>query len=137
MRFTKLAVDGSELPIDATDHVAVRDNATGLIWQAGDSEKRLTHKQAEAYAKKLRLLGAKDWRLPTVEELFLLADRSKVDPAIDKQFFPTCKPSWYWTGTAYAASPAVCAWIVLFSVGHSDWDARDLDDFVRAVRPGQ
>ena len=136
-RFTKLNAKSQDLPADATDHVAVRDNTTGVIWQAGDSEKRLTHKQAEAYVKKLRLLGQKDWRLPTVEELFLLADRSKTAPAIDQAYFPTCKSSWYWTGTLYAASPADYAWIVYFYFGHSSWHGRDSDYFVRAVRPGQ
>lgn len=136
-RFTKLDAKGQDLPASAADHVAVRDNTTGLIWEAGDSEKRLTHKQALAHVKKLRLLGKKDWRLPTVEELFLLADRTKTDPAIDKVFFPTCKSSWYWTGTLYAASPADYAWFVLFSFGNSYWYNRDFDCFVRAVRPGQ
>jgi hypothetical protein len=115
----------------------VRDNVSGLIWQAGDSEKRLTHKQALAHVKKLRLLGQKDWRLPTVEELFLLADRTKTKPAIDQVYFPTCKSSWYWTSTLYAASPADCAWVVYFSYGISGWGDRGGDGCVRAVRPGQ
>ena len=136
-RFTKLDAKGNDLPAAATDHIAVHDNTTGLIWEAGDSEKRLTHKQALANVKKLRLLGKKDWRLPTVEELFLLADRTKTDPAIDQRFFPACKASWYWTGTLYAASPADYAWYVHFNYGYSHWNDRDYDYCVRAVRPGQ
>lgn len=136
-RFTKLDGQGNDLPASAADHVAVRDNTTGLIWQAGDSEKRLTHAQALAQVKKSRLLGKKDWRLPTVEELFLLVDRTKMDPAINKVFFSTCKSSWYWTSTRYAASPADYAWFVGFANGYSAWCTRGYDYYVRAVRPGQ
>ena len=51
---------------------------TGLIWSKADvTAKSVTHKKAEAACKKLDLAGHNDWRLPTVEELFLLADRAR------------------------------------------------------------
>ena len=41
------------------------------------------------------------------------------------------------SGIAEAASPADYAWIVNFNNGNSNWNNRDNDNFVRAVRPGE
>jgi hypothetical protein len=136
-RFTKLDAKGKDLPADATGHVAVRDNVSGLIWEAGDTGKQYTHAKAEKHVKGLKLLGEKDWRLPTVEELFLLADRSKRMPAIDTTFFPDCESSWYWTSTPAAWDPAVAAWVVGFLNCSANYSLRDSASSVRAVRSGQ
>jgi hypothetical protein len=136
-RFTKLSAGGAEMSDTATGHVAVRDNTTGLIWQAGDSGKDLKHKQAAAYCKKLKLLDAKDWRLPTVDELFALADRTKVNPAIDQTFFPNCPSGWFWTSTPYAGAPADAAWVVNFLSGYASWFSHYDGCRARAVRSGQ
>lgn len=109
---------------------AVKDANTGLIWQQTGSPERLTHAQAEAYVKKL----GKGWRLPTVEELFCLADRTRVAPAINPIF--ACESSWYWTATPYAGG-AGAAWVVYFGSGSSYWSYRYFDGFVRAVRASQ
>lgn len=136
-RFTKLDAEGRDLPVDATGHVAVRDNTTGLIWDASDSGKEYTFKKAQAYVKGLKLLGETDWRLPTVEELFCLADRTKRMPAIDTTFFPDCESSWYWTSTPAAFDPAGAAWVVGFDSGDSIYDVLGIAGYVRAVRSGQ
>lgn len=110
---------------------AVKDNTTGLIWQAKGSPKRLTYAKAEEYVKKL----GDGWRLPTVEELFCLADRTREAPAIDTDYFE-CESSWYWSSTPYAGDSDY-AWIVYFGNGDSSWNGRDDGGFVRAVRPSQ
>ena len=111
--------------------VVVIDN---LMWHKASSPDRLNFKDAEAYCKALTTAGHTDWRLPTVEELFLLADRSRFNPAIDTAAFPTCKSDWYWSSSPFASSPADYAWIVYFNGGHAHYSNRDLTAFVRAVR---
>jgi len=141
--FQKIGADGSVLPDDATDHVAVIDTRTNLMWSAHDIGKPLPFGKCAAACKKLKLAGFADWRMPTVEELFLLADRSKFSPAIDTTAFPDCKGGWYWTSTVDASSPSVSAWNVHFYLGYAFYGGQSSQGRVRAVRsvvpasPGQ
>ncbi len=94
----------------------------------------MNHAAAEATCAALDLGGHTDWRLPTIEELFALADRSKVRPAIDTNAFPDTKSDWYWSSTVHA-SDSSCAWFVSFSFGLANLYHRGDDGaFVRAVR---
>jgi Protein of unknown function (DUF1566) len=135
-RFIKIGADGAHLAQDAADWIAVLDTKHGLMFTAAESEE-ITHGQAVEYAAALTVGGFKDWRLPTVEELFLLADRTRSQPAIDTEYFPACKSDWYWTSTPYAPSPGVYAWSVYFNGGGSYASNLDNVGFVRAVRVGQ
>ena len=135
-RFTKIGADGAQVADDATDHVAVLDNTTGLMWSHTlntDDDDGEPHAACEQRVEGLSLAGFTDWRMPTVEELFAIADRTHTDPAIDAAFFPDTKSDWYWTGTPAAWSPSA-AWIVYFNLGLASSDYRDGDGFVRAVR---
>ncbi|MBN8922362.1 MAG: hypothetical protein BGP10_12355 [Rhodanobacter sp. 68-29] len=111
----------------------VTDTLTGLMWTKATVATGKTHKQAIAAAKKLDVAGHKDWRMPTVEELFLLADRSRIRPAIDVEAFPDTQNDWYWTSTDSAWAPS-CAWIVSFSGGSASSGGRNYKACVRAVR---
>ena len=121
-------------PDDLTAHEPARD----LHWTRDDvSSERLTYDEAEEAITKLnadKFGGFDDWRLPTVEELFLLADRAKFSPAIDTDAFPTCKSEWYWTGTTDAEDPSEYAWVVDFGYGGSGLGNRHHHGRVRAVR---
>lgn len=135
-RFTKIGADGAKLADDATEWVAVLDNTTQLVWTVEET-KEMAWKKAQSFVKKLDTAGFTDWRLPSVEELFLLADRTRHSPAIDTAFFPDCKSDWYWTGTPAACSPSDYAWYVAFSYGYSLWSSQDGEFSVRAVRASQ
>ncbi len=52
----------------------VTDLVTGLIWQQQPDFVKRTQKEAERYAARLVLAGNRDWRLPTITELFSIAD---------------------------------------------------------------
>jgi len=113
----------------------VTDHKTGLMWSQDDvTEKPVTHKAAKQACKELRLGGFEDWTLPSREQLLTLVDDTKHDPCINTQAFPSCKSAWYWTSTAYAPSPADCAWCVSFYVGVAGSDYRVILSRVRAVR---
>jgi hypothetical protein len=138
-RYIKLAADGTDLPSDATGHLAVRvENdllARPIIWTAHRSEKRLTWSQAKKWAEGLDINGW-SWRLPTVEEAFLLCDRTRAEyPAVPVEFFPDCEGEFIWTGTEDAQPPAGCAW-GLYG-GYSGRDGQGDHYHVRAVRSGQ
>lgn len=137
-RYTKLAADGADLPADSTGHLAVRvDNdllARPMIWTAHRSEKALTWKQANAWAEKLGIHGW-SWRLPTVEEAFLLCDRTRTArPMVPVESFPDCEGEWIWTGTEDLTPPAGYAWGVYLNSGGACCSGRSSRGHVRAVR---
>ncbi|MHC1655461.1 DUF1566 domain-containing protein [Stenotrophomonas riyadhensis] len=132
--FKKIAADGSELPDNATDHVAVLLPDYGLIFTAtniGGSD--VPHAECEAAAKALHLLGHTDWDLPTIEEYQLLIDRTRYNPAINTDFFKGIESDWYWSKTPAAWSSA-SAWLVDFSLGGVDDYPRGSHGFALAVR---
>ncbi len=68
----------------------VSDRVTGLTWQQAHNARRLHFHEAEAACGALRLGGHDDWRLPTITELFSLADfagvtgsRAFIDPLFE------------------------------------------------------
>ena len=129
----KIGADGAQLPPDASVWDAVLDISTGLMWSAGDVGEAMTWEAAEIACAKLSLAGASDWRMPTVEELFALADHGRISPAIDTDFFPTTKSDWYWASTKHAPSSGY-AWIVGFSSGSARHYHQLNECLVRAVR---
>jgi len=118
--FVKIGADGAQLPADAKDHVAVLDQRTGLIWSANPiSDKRFTYPEAKEAAAAVDLAGSTDWRLPEVEELFALCDRSRYAPAIDTEAFPGVEGDWFWTATVDAEAPSSYAWGVDLHYGNA------------------
>jgi len=69
----------------------VTDLNTGLMWQKTPDFAKRTMDEAESYAKLLILAGHNDWRLPTIKELFSIADfRGNIrtmTPYINTEFF--------------------------------------------------
>ena len=132
-RFIKIGDDGALLAPDATEWVAVLDTKTNLMW---DAKARAVEgfQEAQSVPGTLKVAGFTDWRTPTLEELFCLADRTRVRPAIDTDFFPDTPNDWFWSSTVDADSPSDCAWIVYFYNGNSRWNYQDDEGFVRAVR---
>ncbi len=56
------------------------DGQTGLTWAVRDNGEDVSWNQAREYCANLQLGGATDWRLPTVDELKTLFDRSQSKP---------------------------------------------------------
>ena len=110
----------------------ISDTKNRLMWQKEGSDSELTHEEAGEYCKKLDLAGNKDWRLPTVDELETLVDRTKYDPAIVSSLFKT-KSSYYWTSIIHAEDPGG-AWVVGFYGGYVGSYYRGGRGCVRAVR---
>ena len=137
----RVAADGSYIAADdtITPHVAVVDNATGLMWSVeslgdpSDEDSGLPHAECKKRCAELRLLGFDDWRLPTRAELAGLVDDTRHEPAIDTVLFPRVKPRWHWTSTPAAWSSA-SAWGVYFDDGYVLSGRRGLHGFALAVR---
>lgn len=140
--YTKLAADGSDLPADSTEkHLAVRVDHPVLkapiivaAYRAGDS---VAWKNAAKKAEAHDAYGWQ-WRMPTAEELFLIADRTNPVDELDANFFPDARGYEYtWSSTVDAESPSVYAWVVYLGVGGSGRNNQSYGYHVRAVRAGQ
>lgn len=106
---------------------AIHDATLGLEWHAqsfkGDSW--------QAAMDKCASLGD-DWRLPTVDELASLADRTRSTPACDPIFeMPTS--DWHWSSSPVVGWPEG-AWYVYFGLGGVGYGHRNRSGFVRPVR---
>jgi uncharacterized caspase-like protein len=128
----------------------VTDEATGLMWQKSGSSKSLHNWEAKRYLNRMnneRFADHSDWRMPTVEELASLLERSiksgvHIAPVFDnKQIrcwtIDKCDPGY----AQYSG-----AWIVDFKEGiiieawyykYSDtagWYVKNIQNHVKAVR---
>ncbi len=62
----------------------ITDNVTGLIWQKG--YKVMSYDDAMKTARKFKLAGHKDWRVPTIEEAYslILFSGTDVNPQLSQ-----------------------------------------------------
>lgn len=87
------------------------DPTTGLEWQC-TSPGLMAWDEAVAYAASLSLDGRSDWRLPAVQELESLLDRSIYRPEMRPEV-PFRDTRTYWSATTFG-SDGNTAWIVMF-----------------------
>ena len=123
-----------------SDAGIVTDTQTGLQWQDdysdnGDTVKSAGWTDAVAYCESLSLGGHDDWRLPNFNELYFLADRSRVSPAIDPVFQHT-RSNHYWSSTSLDGAEDD-AWSVFFYDGYGDNGVKGFSYYVRCVRAGE
>ncbi|RJO64183.1 MAG: DUF1566 domain-containing protein [Candidatus Omnitrophota bacterium] len=120
----------------------ITDRKTGLqIIQdptllGGVFKAAMTHKEAEKACAALEFYGFKDWRLPTVEELCGMTDRTKYNPCYDTNIFKGKFDDWYWSGDPCAWNKDA-AWCVNSYNGNVYNFDRSGHSYVRPVRSCQ
>ncbi|PIE36159.1 MAG: hypothetical protein CSA53_08160 [Gammaproteobacteria bacterium] len=161
--FTKLDASGDDLPASATSWNCVRDNVTGLVWEvktddgglhdkdnlytwystdssnnAGDAGTENGGANTQAFVDSVNAAGwcgANDWRLPSRRELRSIANLSRNNPAIDADYFPNTRNSYYWSSSPHAVFSNQ-AWGIDFGAGGDFGDYKSADYSVRLVRGG-
>jgi uncharacterized protein DUF1566 len=130
----KISAAGEAMPADANDHVAVLLPQFGLMFTAKPvSEDDATQDDLVKACASLTLAGFSDWRLPEIDELQLIIDRTRRAPAFDPAFFHAIPNDWIWSSTAVAGSPS-SAWYVSASSGYVGSNRRYGAGFALAVR---
>jgi hypothetical protein len=122
----------------------VTDKATGLMWQKSGSSSSLENRGAKEYIKRLnrkRFAGHSDWRMPTIEELASLLERSSKSAVHIASVFDH-KQTTCWTVDKY--DNVSSAWIINFKQGQiliADWSestitwySKNYINHVKAVR---
>jgi hypothetical protein len=81
--------------------------------------------------------GTGNWRLPTVAELFSIANDNRINPAIDMTYFPnTQSTGWYWTSMPTSFS-AGFSWAISADFGYDNISLRNNNNYVRLVSESQ
>ena len=113
----------------------VTDKLSSLMWQRSDDGQKKSWSEAKDYCASLKLLGHKDWRLPSIDELVSIVDKKKFAPAIDRKAFE-CKNAYYWSATEATDKGAKLtdARGVMFKNGNHMRYFKDYKDYVRCVR---
>jgi hypothetical protein len=94
---------------------AVLDRETGLVWEKVPSTSRFNWFEASFLCMNLNTGGRTGWRLPALQELMSLVDRSQLNPSLPSGHPFTVQPSFYWSATTNATNTAVAK-----SVGFGD-----------------
>lgn len=117
-----------------------------------DEQRAVTWCNTKAYVDRVNVIGfcgAKDWRMPTVNELRSIVSRDRKDPTIDTRFFPDMPSVAFWSSLPsepylafWSSSPVASidnfAWFVNFNDGKDLWGTFKEAAFqVRLVRSGQ
>lgn len=135
----------------------VLDTNTTLVWQKTPQNDRLQYLDAIAYCAALDLGGRTDWRVPSIKELYSLADNrgelltpeeGTPTPYIDTAFFDFEYPSGrmafagqYWSSTLYVKGPVQngrnqAAFGFNFADGHIKAYGTGLDFYTGAAATG-
>jgi len=116
---------------DATKHT-VQDLTTSLEWQDNETVSK-SWRDAINYCENLTLGGYNDWRLPNINELNSIINKSSYNPAISSIFLYIV-PSHYWSSTTKVSNKNR-AWSVLFDDGKDYMGTKSLGSgYVRCVR---
>ena len=124
----------AELTRDSVTGI-VSDSVSGLKWQDNEMGPGATWQGAIDRCEALDLGSYSDWRLPNINELKSIVDRSEVGPAV-KTGFVNITSDYYWSATTYEEYKNF-AWYVHFLDGDVSNGTKDNSFYVRCVRGGR
>ena len=110
----------------------VMDSIYNLMWQDGEDIFEGAYDEAVKYCENLNFAGYSDWRLPRVDELISITDKTKFSLAINSAF-KYVKSDFYWSSTKFVDGSSR-AWFVHFKNGYADWSGISDRLFARCVR---
>jgi hypothetical protein len=96
----------------------------------------MTHRRAHEFCRTLDMAGHTDWRLPSIKELLLLIDYSKIIPTLPTghPFVNAIDYMWYWSSNDFSYTSKDFAWAVLFGKGYSSGIEKSRSGYVWPVR---
>jgi hypothetical protein len=124
-----------------TNGEGVLDKETGLVWQKAPSSDTLEWINAHRFCNSIATGGRLGWRLPTLQELASLLDRTQSSPALPSGHPFTqvsSAPDGYWSANLDNSNTGT-AWGVAFGGNGSVFHGQGISNpiFVWCVRGGQ
>ena len=116
------------------DDEAVLDRETGLVWQRDTDDTGYNWDSAQNICYQIEIGGRMGWRLPTIDELATLIDRTQSNPALPEGHLFTNVKGFYWSSTAYVGVAG--AFRVELDQGIVHGCTVTVENYVRAVRSG-
>ncbi len=113
----------------------VINNHSNLEWQDDSVGDKMMWREAIDYCENLTLNSNSDWRLPNINELKSVIDKSRYAPAVVSAFTNMTSDQ-YWSSTTYEPSKTR-AWIVSFIDGKEGAGNKTYSKHARCVRGGQ
>lgn len=113
----------------------VKDSVSKLEWQDSSVGSSMKWESAITHCEDLILDGYSDWRVPNINELKNIVDRSKSYPSIVNGFENT-DSNLYWSSTTYESYKGN-VWMVYFGSGYVYGSGKNGNGYVRCVRDGQ
>ncbi len=110
----------------------VIDKDTDMMWQDSSKIVEKNYNDAVKYCKNLSLGGYDNWKLPNIDELMSISDKSRNNPAI-KKIFQNTKNSFYWSSSKYKGDSSD-AWLVNFDFGSDHYFGMSDKLYVRCMR---
>lgn len=111
-------------------HIIIQDSHK-IIWQDIEKisqNKQMSFDEAKNYCQDMSLLS-KEWRLPTLDELYSIIDHYASSPSADKDIFRNFVYKFYWTNDSVDEK----AYVVGFKVGSVGLIPKEQKSFVRCV----
>lgn len=129
------------------DGAEVTDGATGLVWKrcvegmqwsgnacAGEAM-AMTFDKARSHAQAVAASEKKPWRVPKLDELYRLVDKSQGVPTLDATAFPDTPAMQFWSANINAKEgQGHRAHFVFFATGESNEEVRAMPFYLRLVR---
>lgn len=115
---------------------AVLDRETGLVWERAPDPTLMTWTDACTHCYRRQVVDRLGWRLPTVEELASLIDKSQSGPALPSGHPFINPPIYYIWSSTTDASDVIKAWSVNTGGGGVWNHAKTREDNVWCVRGG-
>lgn len=138
-----------ELSFDASGDGTVVDENTGLVWQQTPDDEDRSFEDAYTYCDGLTVGGERDWRLPTLKELFSIGDFAIGWPYLSDDFDIAgglvSKDQQYWADAPYVGETVEGRNDAAFGVNHgtghikaypASGDGPVAGKYVRCVRGG-
>lgn len=114
------------------DKLGTKDAHNALLWHslnATEKKAKYTHEGAVQMCENLSL-GGRNWRLPTLDELYSTVDYSFSRPTVDMKYFGPVMQRYYWTSDTLNDAEA---YVVGFKLGSVATVSKKEEAYVRCV----